>query len=235
MLRIAVIDDEETFTHIITKRIQTRLTATNTSAEIDSFTDSTQMLQSAAATHYDLVFLDIDMPEITGIDIAKKLRMWQADTEVVFCTNKDELVYDTIQYSPFRFIRKSRFDKEIDEALDTYLEKRNAQTMTTVFLTDDGKKTVKTAEIRYIEVKSHKLTVHMADDMFMANGNLSDVESEISGYGFIRIHKGYLVNFRYIHLIHQKEIRMDDGTLLPLSRQKLAYTQKELMRFSREL
>ena len=175
------------------------------------------------------------MPQITGIDIAKKLRIKLESTEIIFVTNKDEMVYDIIQYTPFRFIRKSRLEIEIEEALETYLKKKNHQNAIYFFSTEQGKKPVNIVTIVYIEVKSHKLTIYEQDKVFSANGNLNTIEKEISQYGFIRIHKSYLVNFRYINLICQKEVTLDNGNTLPLSRRKFESTKKELMRFSREI
>ena len=135
--------------------------------------------------------------------------------------------------APFRFIRKSRFSQEIGEALENYLRKRREQKAMYFFSVDDGKRPVNVVSLIYAEVQSHKLTVHCEEESFEANGNLSDVEKAIAGYGFVRIHKSYLVNLRYISLIRKSEIILDDGTSLPLSRRKLESVKMELVRFAR--
>lgn len=235
MLKIAIVDDEEIFVTLIQKKVFNVLERLRVECKIYTFTDSIEMLHESTKHHFDLLFLDIDMPNITGLDIARKLRLKNIDTEVIFVTNKDELVYDTFQYGPFRFIRKSRFDSEIEEALQNFVKKVNHEKISIFLSTENGKKPVKVLDIMYIEVQSHKLTVHMSNSMISANGNLNDLETEIRKYGFIRIHKSYLVNYRAISFIHQKKVIIDDGTALPLSRRKFEYTQNELMRFSREL
>ena len=70
---------------------------------------------------------------------------------------------------------------------------------------------------------------------FIANGNLKDIENEIAEYGFIRIHQSYLVNFQYINIIKQKEIVLDNGQSLPISRGKYENVKMQFVRFSREL
>lgn len=232
-IMIAIVDDEDVFAEKIHEKVDEFLRNIGMDFEIRIFTDGTALLDSRSDVRFDLVFLDIDMPKITGIDIAKKLREMQADTEIVFVTNKDDLVYETIRYTPFRFIRKSRLELEFEEALETYLAKRRNQAATYFFSVEQGKKLTNVISIIYIEVQSHKLTVHLQDDSFTANGNLSDVEKAIAPYGFIRIHKSYLVNFRYINFINQKEIILDDGNKLPISRGKLDSAKLALMRFSR--
>lgn len=232
-IRIAAVDDEPIFTAMVKETIETHMKNAGEDYEMQTFSGGNKLLSSDREKPFDLVLLDIDMPEITGIEIARKLRTKQKDTAIIFITNKDELVYETIRYTPFRFIRKSRFAEEIGEALENYLRKRRDQRAVYFFSVDEGKRPVNVVSLIYAEVQSHKLTVHCEEESFEANGNLSDVEKAVAGYGFVRIHKSYLVNLRYITLIRKNEIILDDGTSLPLSRRKLESVKMELVRFAR--
>ncbi len=234
-ISIAVVDDEKVYEEIVSTKVSAYLQDQQFAFEVHTFSDGTAFLEKCHTEQFDMVFLDIDMPEISGIEVAQRLRLKHADAEIVFVSNKEELVYETIQYTPFRFIRKSRFEMEIDEALECYLVKRRTRGLMCDFSTEQGRKVVNAISINYIEVRSHKLTVHLQDTSFNANGNLSDVEKEIAQCGFIRIHKSFLVNFRCIDLINHKEVLLDDGSMLPLSRGKQEAVQLELMRFSRGL
>lgn len=228
-------DDEKIILNSIYNKIESLMKAINTDFIIDKFTSGTKLIKKHDKYPFDIVFLDIDMPGITGIDIAKKIRIKKSNVEIVFITNKDEMVYEAIKYTPFRFIRKTKFDVEIKEALLKFVSKINDQKIVYVFLTENGKKAIQVVDIIYIDVKSHKLFVHMKDEFFVANGTLKDVEQKISEYGFIRIHQSYLVNYRYINLIKQKEIVLDNDEVLPISRGRYETTKVELMRFSREI
>ena len=174
------------------------------------------------------------MPDVSGMTIAKKIRMQEENLEIVFITNKDELVYDAIKVVPFRFIRKSRFDEEIQEALHEFIAKSNSRKSFYTFLTSNGEKTVQTVHIRYIEVSSHKLSIHLLNESFVTNGNLKDIEELFYTYGFIKIHQSFLVNFRFINYIKRNEVILDDGKMLPLSRSRYEQTKFEYMRLSRE-
>ena len=234
-IRIAVVDDEKIFADLISNRLHTFLKNKNVLFGIDIFTSGMSFLSACSSLSYDLVYLDIDMPEITGLDIAQKLRMKRSEIEVIFITNKDDLVYDTIRYTPFRFIRKSRFELEFEEAIEQYLSKREAQKALFFFSTEQGKRPINVVLVSYIEVQSHKLTLHLPDETIFANGNLSDIEKKIQHLGFIRIHSSYLVNFRYIDLIDHKSVILDDKTVLPLSRGRSESTKMALIQFSRRL
>lgn len=236
MIRIAIVDDEEIFLNSINFKIKELMQKNEKETEIYIFTDGKSMLEQNEKTAFDIIFLDIDMPEITGIDISRQIRDKHSDIEIIFVSSKEEMVYESIKYTPFRFIRKNRFENEIQEAIETYLKKRKRNAFSYIFSTENGKKPVAIIDIMYIEVKSHKLYVYFEDSKsnFTANGNMKDIENILSQYGFIRIHQGFLVNYRFINLIRQKEVYLDNGTRLPLSRGKYEKTKLELMRMSRE-
>ncbi len=235
MIRIAVVDDEKIILDSIYETISNIMKQYNVDFEIYSFTEGKSLMKSCVNQGYNLIFLDIDMPNITGIDIVKKLRSYNNSSEIIFVTNKDEMVYETIKYEPFRFIRKSRFDDEIFEALENFLKKKAKKKHSVMVSTENGKKTISVQDIVYIEVKGHKLTIYTKTSVLEANGTLKDIESKIAEYGFIRIHQSYLVNFRFIDVIKQKGVVLDNGNLLPLGRGRYDKVKLELMRFSREM
>lgn len=234
MIRIAVVDDELIILNSIHKKIEKILYDINVEFEIQDYTSGKIALKEITEKGVDIIFLDIDMPEVSGMDIAKKIRMQVEKLEIVFITNKDELVYDAIKFTPFRFIRKSRFDEEIQEALYKFIDKLNKNKSLYTFSTSNGKKAVQPVQIRYVEVSSHKLSVHLLNESFIASGNLKDIEELFYTYGFIKIHQSFLVNFRFINYIKRNEVILDNGTVLPLSRSRYEKTKFEYMRLSRE-
>lgn len=234
MIRIAIVDDEQIILNSIRKKIEKILYDLNAEFEIQDFTSGKAALKEITEKGFDIIFLDIDMPDVSGMTIAKKLRMQEENLEIVFITNKDELVYDAIKVFPFRFIRKSRFDEEIQEALCEFIAKSNNRKSVYIFSTPNGEKAVQTAQIRYIEVSSHKLSIHLLNESFITSGNLKDIEELFYTYGFIKIHQSYLANFRFINYIKRNEVILDNGTALPLSRSRYEKTKFEYMRLSRE-
>lgn len=86
----------------------------------------------------------------------------------------------------------------------------------------------------YVEVNSHKLNIHEKDNLTIANGNLKDVEEQMHTYGFIKTHQSYLVNFRYINFINHREVLLDNGESIPLSRGRYEQVKKEYMVLTRE-
>lgn len=143
MIRIAIVDDEQIILNSIHKKIQDILNELNIEFEIQDFTSGKTALKEITEKVFDIIFLDIDMPDVSGMTIAKKIRIQEENLEIVFITNKDELVYDAIKVVPFRFIRKSRFDEEIQEALHEFIAKSNSRKSFYTFLTSNGEKRFK--------------------------------------------------------------------------------------------
>lgn len=235
MIRIAIVDDEKIILRSIHKKIENLFCEAGAKFEIYDYTDAVVALKEIEKSSFDILFLDIDMPQISGMEIAKKLRVHEENIDIVFITNKEELVYDAIKFTPFRFIRKYRFENEIEEAVNEFINKFGKNNYMYMFSTPQGKKGVLVTQIKYIEVMSHKLNVHGINESFIANGNLKDIEDMFYDYGFFRIHQSYLVNYRFINLIKHKEVILDNGTILPISRGKYEKIKFDYMRFSREI
>lgn len=234
MIRIAVVDDEEIMLEIIYYRIKNVLSSENQEHDIKCYTNGSDLLKDHETHPFDLAFLDIDMPEITGLQIAQKLRNRDSKTEIIFITNKSDLVFESIKYTPFRFVRKTRMDYEMEEAIISFLNKLKKTQSVFEFSTSEGKRTVLLTSVIYLESHSHKITVVMTTDSFTANGNLKDIEKNIVSLGFIRIHQSFLVNYRYIFFVKQKELLLDNGNSLPVSRGKYETVKKELMKYMKE-
>lgn len=227
MLRIAICDDNEIFLRMLTEKIR----MFNADSEIKPFLTGEDFLNSQTKSPYDVVFLDIDMPKIGGFDIAEQVNNG-GETLIVFVTSHDELVYSSIKFRPFRFIRKAYLDTELPEVMTAVNEefiKRNAERKF-MFQTKSGEVFEDLQLVEYIEIFGHWLLVHIKDNKSLeCYGSLSDMERELNNYHFVRTHKSYLVNCRYIYSIEKNQLVLDDKTVIPVSRYK-AETVKQKFR-----
>ena len=235
MLKIALCDDNETMLKVLTDKIGETYKQDSIAFEICSFLSGEIFLNSHKEHIFDVVFLDIDMPEISGFDIAEQVNK-TGETLIVFVTSHDELVYSSIKFRPFRFIRKSYLETELKEvlvAVNAELLKRNAARKY-AFQTKSGAVFVDLGLVEYIEIYSHWLSVHIKNgECLECYGSLSDMEHELSNYDFVRTHKSYLVNCKYIFSIEKNQIILDDKTVIPVSRYKAETVKKRLRDFLR--
>ncbi len=220
-MQIAICDDDIEFAEKLKVLVENGLKARNVRPVISVFHDGTALV--SGSQQYDAVFLDIDMPGMSGFDIAGQINGLE-ETLIVFVTLHDELVYSSIKFRPFRFIRKTHLENEISEvlsALEKTISKRNAGKRFP-FQTKTGEVFLDVSNIEYIEVYGHWLHVCVeGSEDLECYGSLSDLEKQLVPFDFIRVHKSYLVNCRYIYSIEKGQVILDDKTEILLSRYRL--------------
>lgn len=221
--RIAICDDEIGIINIISGAVSAAFDKAGLAAEIDTYADAESLLKRISRTTYDLLFLDICMPRCDGITLCERLRRAGDTTDVIFVSNREDKVFDSLRVHPFGFVRKNSFLNDIDLVLKNYLATLPARDAYS--LTVQGKGgivTVKIAEMVYFEGMGKYQLAHTTGkaEPIAVYRTMEKLESELEPFGFIRIHKGMLVNHRFISRILVGEVELSSGERLPLSRRK---------------
>lgn len=227
-MRIALCDDDEKFIKKLGELLRGKMPRYCDDFSVTEFTSGEKCI--AVIEKFDAVFLDIDMPEVTGLDVAAYINE-NARALIVFVTSHDELVYSSIKFRPFRFLRKSHLDDELDEAVKSICD-----TLKTHFITvktKDGDTVIDINELVYIEVFGHTLVFHCVNNNTVeSGGSLSEYERTKEFGNFLRVHNSYLVNCKYVYSIETSCVIMDDRSEIPLSRHRAANVK---MKFSEYL
>lgn len=235
LIRAAICDDEKAMLDELHKRILIECKQHNIEIIIENFLSGGELLKSQKENPFDVVFLDIDMPGINGFDIAESIN-GSENTLIVFVTSHDELVYSSLKFRPFRFIRKSYLESELPEvlsAVNAEISKRNAGKKFS-FRTKTGEVFLDIGDIEYIEIYGHWLRVGVINGEFPeCYGNLTALEEQLAPFDFVRVHKSYLVNLKYIYSIEKTQIILDDKTAIPLSRYKAADVKAKFKNYLR--
>lgn len=235
MIRAAVCDDEQTILDYLYEHILAEFKRQGAEVKIDKFTSGRFFLKAHKREPFDVVFLDIDMPEISGFDIAEKISSDER-TLIIFVTTHDELVFSSLKFQPFRFMRKTYLDNEIEETVKAINNKmlRRKAVQRIKFQTKEKEIYVFADNIEYIEVYDHWLRVFTNEGRTIeCYGSLSEFEKMLAPIGFIRTYKSYLVNFKYIHSIGKTQVILDNGTEIPVSRYKLSEVREKLKEYIR--
>lgn len=235
LVRAAICDDENAMLDRLYEHILTEYKRLNTEISIEKFLSGGELLNAHKDDAFDVVFLDIDMPQINGFDIAESINNGEK-TLIVFVTTHDELVYSSLRFRPFRFIRKAHLESELPEtlaAVNTEITKRNAGRKFP-FRTKNGEVFLDIGNIEYIEIYGHTLRVSVADgETIECYGSLSALEGQLAAFDFVRVHKSYLVNLKYIYSIEKTQVILDDKTAIPLSRYKAADVKTKFKNYLR--
>ncbi len=235
---IAICDDEEAALSILSSSLQGAFRSHNVEVAIDTYTRPRVMLAQMKSTNYDLLFLDIEMPGLSGIDVAQQLRHDGNLVDIIFISNREDLVFDALRVNPRGFIRKTRFIQDVAGVIDTYFAYRNDKTQEKVLVVRQRDQVlhISLEKLKYIEGSGKKqlaVTVDREEPIEM-NKSMQELEEELSGFGFLRIHKGYLVNYRFIRRIGEDEVVLTDDQRLPVSRRKHQEVREQYMEWMQQ-
>ena len=198
-MKIAVCDDEKRILAYIADRVKESFDQQKMAVTIDTFGNSADFVTKLETDFYDAVFLDIDMPQVSGFDSSRYLCRSTHECLIIFVSNKEDTVYESFQFQPFRFIRKSCFEQEIDETVRALATELCSSKDNIVLYNGNYQLRIAPSRIKYIECNNKTLKIVSPTDTTELRYRMMDIEEKLQGYGFIRIHKGYLVNYRYIN------------------------------------
>lgn len=208
--RIAVCDDEKIFID--------RIRSILLDCEIQGFTDSRLLLQTLeSGERYDVIFLDIAMPGLDGIGLAREIRELDEDVIIVFVTSKVEFMQIGYEVRAFRYLLKDQLESGLP-AIWADIEKELADREDQYFVFDYNRQTYRYAckEILYFESSLRRVILHAKSGTAVLYGGLDEIEAEHPA--FVRIHKSYLVNPRYVRTVSAGNVITTDGEVLPVSR-----------------
>lgn len=236
MIRIAVVDDEKTDLVYIEKKIKQQFELRNIACSCTSFTDAVQALNENMRDPFHAIFLDIDMPQLSGLDMAEKINALSAKTLIIFVTNHDELVYKAFRFKAIGFIRKRFFDEEADEMIDILLSEIQRNSFVLKFKDSHSIIKINLSEVLFIKSDDHYVEFYFADDKKECiRQNLNDVRSRVEHYGFLQVHSRYLVNCKYVYSIEQKTVVLTNGIQLPLSRSRSTEVKEKFQLYLRSV
>lgn len=239
MLTIAVCDDNLHFADTLRKKIYElciKYVPENVDCRVlGAFTACSELKEFMKVQPVSILFLDIDMPDITGFEMAKYLCENHPETIIIFVSSLDDFVYSSFEYSPFRFLRKSRLDDELPDAFVKVIDKCTSDYESAVFNTVDGDQIIRFKNIVYIENDGNYYVIHTdARNAYKCRGSLSDAESIFENRDFFRIQQSYIVNFGQLKTIDGKDVIVATGERLSISRRNLNDFKMSYLKYSRK-
>lgn len=224
-IKIALCDDDARALPVIAGAAESAFNAQGIQTEIYRFSSGAALLQATERTHFHLLLLDIEMPEMDGIDVGKKLRAIDDDVKIVYVSEAETRVFESFQVQPLGFVRKSNFLNDIAAVVELYV-KTSSQEEAGDYLelsTRSGLLTLKSKQVRYIEGSRNYQLLYMdgKKEPVEVKMTMERLEAMTAPFGFIRVHKGYLVNYLYIQRVSSGEVTLVDGTEIPIGRSKV--------------
>lgn len=227
VMKIAICDDEKTMCELLRKLLQKE----DPGAEVCFFYSAEELL--AAAEDYQLLFLDIQMPGLKGIDAARRLRERNADICIIFVTAVKEYVFEAFDVAAFHYLLKPVDEEKFAQVYAKArkeCERKEEIYYPLVIKTRHDTYTIAQADILYIESQVKKQVLHTAKGVITCYGKLNELQEKL-GDSFYRCHRSYLVNMAYINGYTADEIRLTDGGTVYMAKERYADFRKSYLHY----
>lgn len=200
----------------------------------DNYMSGTEFLENYDKYDtYDIVFLDIELGnDINGIETAKKLREIDDNVLIVFATSHTKYVYESFDVEPFRFIVKPLNLEKLKKVILAAYEKLQKSNKILCVVSEKTVHHVVINDIYYIESDKRILIFHFKDKIIKSYGKLDDYVQRLYLNDFISVHKSYLVNFNHLADFESESVKLQNGIIIPISRNKRKYAKEEHIKFA---
>lgn len=236
MINAAICDDNEPTLSFLSRKISDIFSDNGVNFNLQQFHSGEDFIKIHENSPFDVVFMDIVMPDMNGFEVAKKIREISKETYLIFITTESSLVYDSFDFQPFYFIPKGK-PQVVEDRLRHVVGKLAlliaAQEKIFINGAYENKFYVSPNEILYIKSSSNQVTFYFIDKKTVQIRNkLSDLLDTLNQYVFVRTHNRIVVNMKHIERVDypNMEILLDSGDVIPISRSckdifKNAYTR----------
>ena len=227
MIKVAIVEDDIKQSRLLAGFIERYGKEHKLDFSITDF-DKANDFYKAADKDFDIVFLDIELPDGNGMEIAEKLRENDKKAIIIFVTNLAQYAVKGYKVRAFDFIVKPityyNFVLNFPNALECLETNREVELWVKQ---NDGKRRLLASQILYVEVMAHYLTYHTKDGLITALGSIAGIADELSGASFSFCNRCYLVNLKYVTQVTQTQVLVGNEWL-QISRRKHADFLKDL-------
>lgn len=226
MIKVAVCDDEIHIRGKLISIIKEYFDEIKRAVWVADFKTGDGLLK--AKIRFDIIFLDIEMPNMNGIETAKKLRNWDVNSKIIYVTNYDKYKSCAYKVHAFDYICKPVREKVIYGVLSEavrYLD-HASERQRYAFKTEEGIVTLELDDIYYFEYLSRKVIINSSKGKYIATYSLKELYEKFSKHNFESPHKSFIINMLHIKCIKGFNVYMENEAVVPLA-QKRAVNFKE--------
>lgn len=229
-MNIAVIEDDKKSAEVLQKYLCKYSEENGVGFDVCLFSSAEEFLKKYRKAIYSIIFLDIDLPGISGMDVANYVRSVDDCVPILFVTKMAQYAQQGYSVNALDFLLKPinyhEFSIKMKKAVNVA---RTFFDHAVLLPVNSGFCRVSTDKIIYVEVMGHQLIYKLTDGEIMARGSLTEVESRLEKFGFLRCNSCYLVNTRFIDSVQGNEVIVA-GYTLKISHPKRRSFLRELMR-----
>lgn len=217
-MHIAICEDETVQQKELYNLLQAYQSFFPTPLAIEVFSNAEDLIEVChySGNRFDLIFLDIALPKLNGIEAAKIIRQMDAEVELVFLTSMLDYSLEGYHVKALRYLLKPIKAHQLDELLKTI---KNSKPKASLTISNKfGQKKIALDQIYFIESRQRKLFFHTTTESSEMYGKLNDLEEKLKFKHFARCHQSYLIHLPYVTEIIKDQVKLENQLLLPISK-----------------
>lgn len=231
-MHVAVCDDEKVFREHLKQHLTEYSFQTNRDIKISEYDDGETLLEAysgGALWDMDILFLDIRMGEMDGMEAARRLRNGGCQSLIVFLTSLPEYLQKGYEVKAFRYLLKEQGFQELKRIMDACVGELETDSYF-LFSWERCRYSIPKKEILYFESRKRLVFLYTAAGSWQFYQKLDELEKQLEGEGFLRCHRSFLVQERYVKGWRDDALWLEDGRELPVSRTYRKRVNQRLMR-----
>lgn len=174
-----------------------------------------------------MIFLDINMEQVDGLETARKIKDICPEIPIVLVTEFISYALEGYKVKASRFLIKSELEATLPECMNELLDELVQKKQKITFSFVEGDIELELQRILYIETERHKNVFHTTDGEYCLYRKLDELEAELSTYGFVRVHRSFLVNMRYVERISSYILRLTTGMEISVPKARYPSVKRE--------
>ena len=232
MLQVAICDDDRAALERYAAQLERLAVQEQLGIRLTTFPSGEALLFALEDLDWrlDILYLDVQMPGLDGIETARRLRAAGCEAQILFLTNSREEVFESFDVRPLQYLLKGQLSLEkfrTSFARAVQLCGRQPQAL---FVCERGaeRRAIPFREITYFEVAKRIVTVHYAGGVFSFYSSMGDLEKRLPPGAFVRVHRAFLVSVSKIRRLDQDSLGLTTGESLPLGRTYVKQVREQL-------
>lgn len=186
---------------------------------------------------FDIAFLDIDMPHMSGLELARKLHALHPNLIIIFITNFIQYAPEGYEVGAFRYLMKEQIPEKLNHYFSLAVEEFAKHRRIITIQINGEHIDILVSNILYMESQGRLIIIHLINDsrsLYQFYGNMTNLEQKFEVLGFLRVHKSYLVNMAYIETFQCKKLTLKGNLLIPSSERKYSNLKQRYLKWEAE-
>jgi len=234
IIKIAIVEDDTSQARLLESHLKNYSIDKRLLINIEHFSQAVALLENYNP-HFDIIFMDIQLPYMNGMDAARSIRALDKTVILIFITNLAQYAIQGYEVEALDYMLKPveyyDFVLKMSRAMERLKDNPKDELL---IPSDKGIFKVSPKNISYVETEGHHVIYHLLDNSLRQYATISSIEKKLHAYDFFRCNNCYLVNLSYVQKVHGYTVTLDGGVELKISQPRKKAFLKKLMEYVKE-